>query len=282
MKCFSLKISRLNYGYDNQVVPLLRRMRNLEKLTLYIRMSHQVTYIDGIQLENDILIYLEQLHTFVFYISTEIDAEHGVPAVSNDEIQRTFTNIRYGQVGCFIDYCKSGCTISHVFSLPVSFDRLETIRNNFPNIIFNNVTSLSIIGSVPFKHEFFVRLAQSFPLLKSLHLSNLSLQSEDSDELESDNNELYLAVEYPHMTSLDILYAVDYAEQFLDESKARLPNLIQLKIDYVILQDVTENFTRDATRANCMKVKRLILADDYDDNEMIVQPKDFYIYFPLL
>jgi hypothetical protein len=245
-------------------------------------MYNRATYIDGIQLENDILIYLKQLHTFLFYISIEIGVEHGVPALSNDDIQRTFTNIRYGQVGSFIDYCKTGRTIFHVFSLPFSFDRLEIIRNNFPNIIFNNVTYLSIMGTVPFKHEFFVRLAHSFPLLKCLRLANFVPQSEDSDELKFDNNELCLVVEYPHMKSLDIMNAFGYAEQFLNESKTRLPNLVELRIEYNILQIVTENFTRDATRVNCIKVKRLILTELFDDSEMIVQPKDFYIYFPLL
>jgi len=59
-------------------------------------------HIDGIHLQNNILIHLKQLCTFIFYISTEIREKHSVPALSNDDIQRTFTNVRYGQVDCFI------------------------------------------------------------------------------------------------------------------------------------------------------------------------------------
>src|SRR5579871_2829028 len=103
MKCFYLNISHLNYEYDTQVVPLVRRMYNLEELTLYHCIYNQVRYIDGIQIQNDILIHLQQLHTFVFYISTEIRTDHPVCALSNNDIQQTFTNARYGRVGCFID-----------------------------------------------------------------------------------------------------------------------------------------------------------------------------------
>jgi hypothetical protein len=105
MKCFSLEINHLSYLYDTQVIPLLRRMCNLEELTLYLCIYNRESYVDGIQLQNDILIYLQQLRIFVFYISTKIDKEHSFLDVSNDDIQRTFTNVKYGQVDCFIDYC---------------------------------------------------------------------------------------------------------------------------------------------------------------------------------
>ncbi len=42
------------------------------------------------------------------------------------------------------------------------------------------------------------------------------------------------------------------------------------------LEMVTENFTRDETRRNCAKVKRLIV------KSCIVYPKVVYDYFPLL
>jgi hypothetical protein len=44
--------------------------------------------------------------------------------------------------------------------------------------------------------------------------------------------------------------------------------------DYV--KDVTENFTRDATRRNCAGVKRFLVGNH------MTYPEDFYRYFPSL
>jgi hypothetical protein len=67
-----------------------------------------------------------------------------------------------------------------------------------------------------------------------------------------------------------------YIEHFLNETKTHLPRLTELKISYEDLKMVTENFTRDETRRNCAKAKRLIV------NSSVVYPKDVYDYFPLL
>jgi hypothetical protein len=143
------------------------------------------------------------------------------------------------------------------------------ISNNFPNIIFKNVTFLWVQDSDPFKREFFIRIAQCFPLLKFLSVVNFGPQISDLNE--------WKPVEYPYITTLDIMYAhIDYVEQFLHESKTHLPRLTELKVKYDRLQTVTENFTRDATRLNCRLVERLVI------KVTPVHPKDFYIYFPLL
>jgi hypothetical protein len=75
----------------------------------------------------------------------------------------------------------------------------------------------------------------------------------------ADNNS-YPIVEYPHLISLDIDFVnIHYVDQFLHETKTHLPRLIELKVQYDELKMVTENFTRDKTRSNCAKVKRLIV-----------------------
>jgi hypothetical protein len=75
-------------------------------------------------------------------------------------------------------------------------------------------------------------------------------------------------VEFCHLSRLDFEdVRIDYVEQFL---------LDHLCIRYEHLIIVTQNFTSDAARANCSKVKRLII------REQIVRSKDFYLYFPLL
>ena len=95
--------------------------------------------------------------------------------------------------------------------------------------------------------------------------------------MEFDNNQSYTVVEYPHITTLEIMYMhTDYVEQLLNESKTRLARLMELEIKSDELQPVTEYFIRDPTRLNCSKMKWLII------KETIVYPEDFCLYFPLL
>jgi len=251
-------------------------MYNLEQLTLYVSIENRTRFVDGFELENEILIHMPRLHTFIFYIKTQIEVDDSVLELSNEDIQRTFNNVRFSQVGCIAQYCFDEA-VCHVFSLPFTSDRLEVIGNKFPNIIFRNVTFLYVLDLIRFKHEFFVRIAGSFPSLKFLRIINFESQLSDSDDLEFHTSQSYSIVEYPHLTSLDIRFVhIDYVEQFLDESKTRLPHLTELHIEYDQLKTVTENFTRDATRLICSQVKRLII------KEVVVYPKDFYLYFPLL
>jgi hypothetical protein len=266
------------YQYETEIVPLLRRMYNLEELRLYISIDDRSKYIDGTQLHNDILIHMPRLHTFMFCINTRSCINESIPNLSNDEIRQTFINIGYEQMTSIIHDVTNGHNICHIFSLPYVFDRLETLGNNFPNIIFNNVTYLMLYDSVPFKHEFFIRIAQSFPLLKHLIIINSDAQLSESDQLEFYNsNQSYSIVKYPHLKILNLSFShTDYAEQLLNESKTHLPHLMELIIKYEDLQIVTENFTRDATRRNCSKVKSIII------DEVIEYQKDFYLYFPLL
>ncbi|CAF4486744.1 unnamed protein product [Rotaria sp. Silwood2] len=264
LKCFSLTYESLTNEYDNQVVPLLRQMCNLQDLTLYIQIKERNRLVDGIQLENDVLIHWLKIQTFVFYICTFTYSNHPVTPLSNDDIQRTFSNVKFGQVSC------------------------RYIGNSYTNTIFKNVTFLCVYDGIPFEHEFFVRLARCFPLLKALLIINYKAQSKDSARSEHDNNESFEVVQYLHLRSLEFCRThIDYVEQMLNESKTHLPCLTELVIDYDQLKTITNNFTRDATRLNCINVEELefhnfINLDDSDYQWTIAQSKDFHVYFPLL
>ncbi|CAF1455549.1 unnamed protein product [Adineta steineri] len=140
-------------------------------------------------------------------------------------------------------------------------DYLEGLGNQFPNIIFNHVTLLLIEDINGFKHEFFIRLARSFPLLKCLHICNVESQlSYDFNTFLTDTTQSYSLIEYPHLTSLDVRYANEcYLEQFLNETKAYVPCLMELSVVDFHLKKITNNFTREDTRRNCTKVEKLYL-----------------------
>ena len=277
MKSFSLTTQSfcISETYDNRILPLFRRMVNLEELTLSLNVGARTRFIDGTCIYNDILVYMPRLNKFNFCIVTGISMLHLTHRLSKEDIQRTFTNILFQQVECIITYSYFD-VICHVFSLPFTCYYLNRIGNTFPAIIFNYVRRLQLQDSVPFEHEFFIRIAWSFPFLEQLSISNLKSQSSTSKKFYCDN-QLYEIVKYPHLISLDLYCAHDdYVEQFLNSTKTHLSRLTKLTVHYNQLEFVTENFTRNTTRLNCINVNELNIF------EIKVHSKDVYIYFPLL
>jgi len=280
LKCFSLTtFSCLCDIYDTQILPLVRRMVNLEELTLYIKIEYRTTVIDGIHIYNEILVHLPRLHIFNFCISINIHMDYFVHYLSQNDIQQTFSKIKHQKMDYIVNY-RHDIAICHVFSLPFMFDYLEPIGNTFPSIIFNHVTKLTVYDKVPFRHEYFHRIAWSFPLLKHLWVINYEPQSSKLDKLNSNYNQLYSIVKYPYLISLrlDTAY-IHYIDQFLNETKTHLPCLTKLRIDYNGLTMVTRYFRNHRTRLNCSKVKQLII---HPTVTSIKRSKNFNLHFPLL
>ncbi|CAF1570973.1 unnamed protein product, partial [Adineta steineri] len=276
MKCFSLTCRCETNQYDTQVLPLLHRMIKLEELTLNVINYERTTLIDGTQINNNILVHMPCLRKFTFYISTEVELHHITHHLSNEDIQRTFTNIGYQQVSCILNYMVDNI-MCHIFSLPFAFDCLEYIGNAFPPVHFSCVRELTVHDETPFEHEFFIRIARFFPLLKKLSVVNFKPQSQMKHHLICHNNELCTTVVYPHLISLCLEYTyIHYTEQFLNQNKTHLPQLTTLSVDYSKLRFVTQNFTRNATRRNCARLQQI------DFKKIIVHTKEFYDYFPLL
>ncbi|CAF3263848.1 unnamed protein product [Rotaria sp. Silwood2] len=276
LKCFSLTCNRSFQGFDNLIVRLLHRMIHLEELTLYLHIFGGSKFIAGTHLNNEILIRMPQLHTFIFYIASDNPIADPTIRVSNDDIQRTFTNIEHRQVAFMVDYFEPYNMICRVFSLPFKFHLLERIGNNIPNIVFNSVTHLKLWDKDAFKYEFFVRLARAFPFLKNLSIHNF-IPPFLADDYHLRDKDWLSIIEYPHLISLDVELAYsDYGENFLNETKAYIPHLAELKVTYFALEIMTKNFTRNETRRNCAGVRQLIIEG------LTVYPKDVYCYFPLL
>jgi len=276
MKYFSLTCCCPTQEYDTRILPLLRRMIKLEELTLDIMNKERTTFIDGTQINEKILVHMACLRKFTFHITTEVNLHHLTHYPSNEDIERTFINIGYQRVCCIQNYIIDS-VICHVFSLPFAFDNLEYIGNTFSPIDFSHVRELTVHDKNAFKHEFFIRIARFFPLLKKLSVINFRSQSQIRANSVSNNNELYSIVEYSHLISLCLRPThINYVEQFLNETKTHLPHLTKLMIDYDDLKIVTENFTRDETRRNCAKVTQLNI------DKTIVHSKAVYEYFPLL
>ncbi|CAF4905940.1 unnamed protein product [Rotaria sp. Silwood1] len=182
LKCFSLQYDCSNDAYDGEILPLLRRMSNIEVLNLNLIIDSPVSFIDD-----------QQVECMIKY--------------------RRFPDVKY-----------------HLFSLPFMFDGLQFLDNTFPNIIFNHVIRLVVDDNIPFEHEFFMRIAWCFPLLKVLTVYNATSQS---PILNYNDNQLYpTTIEYPYLTSLYLLLVHgDYVNRFLNDRKTHLPHLTVLSLN---------------------------------------------------
>ncbi|CAF3843708.1 unnamed protein product [Rotaria sp. Silwood1] len=104
LKYFSLTLNNHADIYEIHIIRLLRRMGNLEALTLFLFLIQiDSDYVDGIQLHNDILIYLPRLKKFTFSIHTGVIMKRiKIHLSSNEDIQNSFIGRGYGQVGSYV------------------------------------------------------------------------------------------------------------------------------------------------------------------------------------
>jgi hypothetical protein len=246
-------------------------MINLEELILFLTVIRiNSTYIDGIQLYDEILIYMPQLNKFTFSINTSIIIKKiKINFSSNEEIQRSFIGRGYGQVGSYV-YPEPMRSVgsSHVYSLPYQFKSFFRLNNSFQGGMFDKVRYLMMSDTRPFEHQLFKLISQDFPFLKELIICNAQPQK--------DKQHSSTSIKFPHLILLNLVQAhVDYAEQFLFDKNTHLPCLLDLCIKYESFAMVTNNFTSDAIRLCCAKLKRL------HTNQPFVGPKNLHQYFPL-
>ena len=265
---------RRTHAYDTRVVPLLHRMCALEKLTISLYVENRTSFIDGVHLNSEIQSRMPYLSTFIFNILTYNVHFSGDDRPLSSDIRRTFT--KGTSADCYVDYNWKGQGRCHIYSLPLPLTHFHDITNNFPGGQFIHVRNLYVVDTMrPFEHEFFQRITRSFPLLRSITVFNVLEQKASRPCL--DHEQVSSIVEYSHLTELDLECAhIDYVKQFLIDTRIYLPRLNILWIRYEHLTTVTENFTNNATRLNCAKVKRLIT------EETMVHSKDVYLYFPSL
>jgi hypothetical protein len=244
-------------------------MISLEELTLFFSTTSH-TYIDGIRLHDQILIYMPQLNKFTFSINTIVNRNQNIIDLpSTEDIQRSFIGKGYGQVGSYVQYRQDNIVgISHVYSIPYQFEYFIFLNNSFHGDMFYTVQSLLMIDGQPFEHNLFKLISQCFPLLKELHVVN--------DHSQKTKQHSSISIIFPHLILLNLAEAhFDYAEQLLYDKNTHLPALLDLCIEYKSLKSITNNFTNDAICYNCAKLKRLS-----GDSRLLT--KECCLYFPSL
>ena len=226
-------------------------MLNLEELNLYLLIEGGEKLIDGNDLERNIIYHMAHLKKFTFDIrsTNRLSNENPLPAI--EYIRNTLKKFENNRIVCSYIDCFSYGEIGkcHFYTFPYRLNYYNEISNQFPGGLFKYVQCISLYDERPFQHEFFVRIQQSFPMMKKLTLNNHKPQKKKLF------NQSLPIIKYSHLIILDLFQAHnDYLEQFLLDTKTCLINNVELYVDYRSLKSVTHNFTRKATRINCLKM----------------------------
>ncbi|CAF3382157.1 unnamed protein product, partial [Rotaria sp. Silwood2] len=258
-----IPLTIINNKFADLIVPLLHRMLNLEELALYIVLKSNEIFIDGNSLTKNIINPLSRLHKFMFNIRSILYLHNKPSLPSNEEIFRTFTNFTNTKVISCVDYFRRNDTGQcHIYSYPYTMQHYRSITNSFSGGLFKCVREVSLFDEHPFEHEFFLKLAQSFPFLKTLSVNNWKAQKYKNCQILNYNNQHFSIIKYPYLTKLIFPSAHDdYVEQFLDDTKTSISNNISLFVHYHPLRKATHNFSRVTTRMNCSKLSDLRILD---------------------
>jgi hypothetical protein len=262
----------MTFHYDNQIVPLLRRMSNLEELKLFLSVSRSnSTFIDGKQLHDNVLSLMTRLQKLSFSIHTQLfnkDIEITLP--SSNDLRNSFFELGYKHIDAFGDVTyvnhRAG---AHIYSLPYQFKKFHLLTSAFHGGQFEQVRKLIMFDRRPFKHGLFRIIARDFPFLQQLCIYNLKEQQVE------DRSDEYII--FDHLSELDVVDShIDYAEEFLSNENITLPRLTSLSTRYQTLATVTNNFTDNQARIICNRITKLCIRGPF------VIPENFHLYFPLL
>ncbi|CAF3639507.1 unnamed protein product [Rotaria socialis] len=213
-------------------------------------------FIDGDTLMKDIIPYMPRLYKFTFNIFSTIKHCDQTNFALNQHIEKTFEYFHNSEIITCIDHFQeNGYSQCHIYSYPYKWKVYNNITNNFRGGLFTGVTEVSLYDERPLEDEFFLRIAQSFPLMKELTIRNLKAQNNKQLAKSNNDNQMLSIIEYPNLTRLDLAYTHhDYVELFLFDRKMALPNHLHLRVDYQSLEKVTSNFTRYTRPNNCAKL----------------------------
>ena len=239
-------------------------MIELEKLSLSLVIDCQRRFIDGNHLKENVIRHMPRLEDFVFNIRSimplSLDPVH-LP--TNEEIRCTLTDLTKYPVISYLDYFPiEGSGHCHIYTRPYPSMEYEYVSNNLASEVFANVRRVSLFDERPFEHSFFLRLAQSFPSMRTLSVVNEAAQLEKPHQQLCGEEERLPVIRYPSLREL-VLIPVhdDYVEQFFFATRTFFSHGMHVCISRSQMKRVTHDFMRDETRINYSEVKSFTLWD---------------------
>jgi hypothetical protein len=239
-------------------------MINLEELDLHLVVDYENRFIDGYNLKHNIINHLPRVNKFLFNIRSYLHLNDQVYLTLNEDCQQSFNDFKNNKIISCIDYfldLKIGQC--HIYSYPYKAKYYGYITNNFPGGLFKYVRQVSLYDEQPFEHEFFVKIAKSFPLMEELTIHNKKPQKNKSYEQSKYDRRHLPLIQYPCLDVIELSSAHDdYVEQFLLDTQTSIIKTINIQVSFTTLDRVTHNFTRDTTRINCGKLLSIYIPRD--------------------
>ena len=233
-------------------------MINLKKLSLSLEIDYQERFVDGNHLKENVIRHMPRLEDFMFNIRSTIRPNFNpVHLPTNEEIRSTLRDLtKYTVVSYRDNFPNRGHGHCHIYTSPYSWMEYRHVSNSFASEVFANVQHVTCFDERPFEHSFFLRLAQSFPSMRVLNLSNRAAQLGKPRQQSCDEKERLPVIRYPSLRELALLNAHDdYVEQFFFATRTFFSNGMHVCTYRSQLTRVTHDFLRDETRVNCSKVK---------------------------
>ena len=121
------------FVYNEVLVSHLRRMSNLERLSLTISIDHEKRFLDGNNLKNDIVSHMPRLKEFLFNVRQKtIELENQFDFPSTEDIKCTLTSLSDVKVICCVGYfSKDNIGHCHFYTYPYTLIHYNNITNNF-------------------------------------------------------------------------------------------------------------------------------------------------------
>jgi hypothetical protein len=132
-------------------------MSNLEKLHLNVYVSVEKIFIDGNNLNKNIVNHMTQLKKFTFNIRSYLNVLNESDLPTNEDLKYTFRNFKNNQIISYIDYFpfkrEGWCSI---YTYPYTMKIYSYVTNNFPGVLCKSVREIKLYDEqYPFEYEFF-------------------------------------------------------------------------------------------------------------------------------
>ncbi|CAF4354321.1 unnamed protein product, partial [Rotaria magnacalcarata] len=224
LKAFSLYSDRPTFQYNELIVPLLHRMVNLEELDLHLVVHCEKRFVDDYNLKYNIINHLFQLNKLLFNIRSCLYLNDQVYSLPNEDCQHSFNDFKNNKIISCVDYFPDfkhdQC---HIYTYTYRAKTHEYITNNFPGGLFKYIREVSLYDDRLFEHEFFVKIAESFPFMEQLTIYNRKPQKNKFYEQSNYDNQHLSPIQYSYLSVLELFSAHDdYVEQFLLDIKTSL------------------------------------------------------------
>jgi hypothetical protein len=246
LKSFSFTSFDLIHLYDYLIVPMIRRMVNLEDLQLYLTLYRPGDgCMDAEALSDHLLNHLPQLRRFTFHIQSTEPKCSGLTSLPTSEAFRRNFGGRDDRPVVATVHNDPGLSwhVCRIYSLPYEFHYFFNLNHCFGGGPFQKVRLVTMRDRYPFDEALFRIISRDMPLLERLMIEN---------EVPPRNKPCSpTPLVFARLESVDLARAHDdYVELFLSKRRSSLPRLKSVRIGEQILKRIKAGLYSDSAHIN--------------------------------